>query len=125
MEVSADIAKDMVDYVEETSGLLSKHAAVQTELASRAPGVVDKLIKAGLLKESQRAAAELNAQDPLKLLDSLNCLASKAASTEKAAAEPESLGSPEEPKHSTKLSAEDRPARGTADKKFLEAFGLA
>lgn len=121
MNISAETLQNMVDYVEQTSGLISKQAEVSQQLAGKAPAVVDKLIKSGFLKENQRATAEVAAQDPLKLLESLSRLAS---TNEKAAGEsPESLGSADASPQDKKASAE-LPTRGTADRKFLEAFGL-
>lgn len=120
MNIPAETLQHMVDYVEQTSGLMGKQAEVAQQLAGKAPAVVDKLIKAGFLKENQRAAAEVAAQDPLKLLESLDRFASMS---EKTAAEPDSMGAADKAAKPA-LTAADRPEHGTADRKFLEDFGL-
>jgi len=121
MDIPTETQLDIVAMIEKSSSMYSEHEEMEKQLAARAPAVVDKLVKAGLLKESQRAAAEKAALNPLKLLESLDRFASIS---EKSAAAPDSLGGADDTAK-PKLTAEDRPAQGTADRKFLESFGLA
>lgn len=126
MEVSAEFLQGVVSYVEKTEALIEKAASVEYEVASRAPAVVDTLIKAGMLDAENRSVAIENVRDPLKVQESLRKVAALMAKNA-AASKTDTMGSGSSG-HSKSAGASDTPSKGgmrESDRIFLERFGLA
>lgn len=125
-EVPAEVLQDMAAYVEKTDAILEKAASIDTEVANRAPAVVDALIKAGMLEEAKRQIAIDNIRDPLKTLESLRKSAEFVRT--KAAAAPEkpvTMGSGANDMNKSAGSSEaGRGAMKESDQVFMRGFGF-
>jgi hypothetical protein len=90
-EVSDAFLNGVVDYVEATSGVMTKLAEQEQKVAEFGPQVVDTLIKTGFLTENRREDAIQATTDHLKVLESLQKTAESIdkGQTKRASAEPE------------------------------------
>lgn len=120
-EVNAQLA--------EASAKLEKSASVGAAIEGRAPALVEKLIKAGMLTADERETALVNLQDPLKMLAALDEIAtSKIASVaETKNTKVQNMGKSGSVYETavTKTAAERSSARSEADVNFERRFGLA
>lgn len=124
-EVATEVLQGMVDHVEKTNEVIEKVASLEAAIEQRAPIVADKLVKAGYLNESQRAAAAVSLQDPLKALDSLEKIAEGRIASNKDAPPP-SMGGGDNPRNAGNVkTANSRGGESSADRQFLERLGLA
>ena len=112
--MNADLMKNVVDYVEQTSALLNSVAMQKQAAAQRAPEVVDVLIKRGFLEGKDRERAIIAIQDPVKALESLKKTA------EASFVPPPAMGGP-----STEKKASNGPKHSEADAAFMRGIGLA
>jgi hypothetical protein len=122
VKVPVSVLQDMVAYVEKSNSILEKAASTDAELAKRAPGIVDELIKAGMLDADKRDVAIENVRDPLKTAESLRKTAEfmqKAAAAHK---EPAAMGAGAE-MHKSAGSSESKDMK-ESDKVFMQAFGF-
>ncbi len=127
-EVAAEVLQDMVNHVEKTNEVIEKVASLEAAVEQRAPTVVDKLVKAGFLNESQRASAAVALQDPIKALDSLEKLADHriADIAANGATPPSSMGGGRAPHSAGEIkTANSRDTGSDADRLFLQRLGLA
>lgn len=124
-EVAAKVLQEMVDHVEKTAEVIEKVANLEAEIEKRAPGVADKLVKAGYLNESQRESATVALQDPLKALDSLEKIADHRI-TANQETPPPSMGGGSMPRSAgTVKTASTKGGESPADQLFLQRLGLA
>lgn len=113
--MNPELMKNMVDYIEKTSGLLNDVAMQKQAAAQRVPEVVDVLIKRGFLERKDRERAINALQDPLKALESLKKTAESTFTP------PPALGAPVvEKKASGRASNVSE-----ADRAFMSQIGLA
>jgi hypothetical protein len=130
MEVDPKVLEGMVDFVEAAVGYAQKQAELEKAAAERAPAVVEALVKAGMVQEERRKAAEAAAQDPLKVLDSLKKTAEAAQRLKHEGAPPPALGRGEEldktASYESRGSALDGESNSLkqANDRFMSALGL-
>ena len=127
MEIEPKVLQDMTDFIEESTQVLEKHASTETKMASNAPAIADKLIKAGMLPAGDRDVAIMNLQDSVKLQAALEHIANtKIASAEEAGkTAPAKLGNGGSvPSAGQSKTATERNAKSEADRRFEESFGL-
>lgn len=127
MEIEPKVLQDMTDFIEETTQVLEKHASTETKMASSAPVLADKLIKAGMLTASDRDVAITNLQDPVKLQAALEHIANTkiASATESGKSAPATMGNGGNvPSAGQSKTANERDSRSEADRLFEARFGL-
>ena len=121
MNVPAELLAKVAQFIELVGTLNTKQASDRSAVRERAPNVVDRLIKAGMIEETARdQAISQFSSSHLSVLENLG----KAAEVQAEA--PPSMGSPHVNKQASALSG-DPYARHTspADDRFLANMGLA
>ncbi len=127
MEVDLEDLQEMTGFIEETTGVLEKHASVEAKVNEAAPILVDRLIKAGMLQPSERSVALVNLQDPLKVMMALDQIAmSKIASADESKKTSKPMGSSGNIQNagSIKTASERREERSEADLAYERRLGL-
>jgi hypothetical protein len=126
--VPAKVLDDIVNFIkisselcDEASTIKSAEAAQKSAVAAKLPDVVDKLIKAGILANEQRAQALSKFHEPTKVLESLSKVAEAWRPAVKAAEKVESMGKPHEEVKVASASAETK--RKESDMIWEKAFG--
>ena len=120
MQVTAEQAKNMVDYVEKAQPIIEKAAETEKKIAELAPTVVDALIEKGALDANDRDRAIVNIQNPVKALESMKKLAATVGQVPKAPAV-EPMGTSENEKTAASNQSSEM---SEADRRFFQAFGL-
>jgi hypothetical protein len=124
MEVPAELLEAMVAYVAGTQPQIVKAAEARKETEKRAGAVVDKLIKAGMVRSDKReAAVQASITDPLAVLSALEKAAEVVIEMKGKAAAP-TMGKSAGP---VKQAGSDRPEKpmSESDRVFLERLNLA
>ena len=132
MELTAELASAMVDYVEQTLPLIEKQAQVIEVVEKNSPSVVDFLIKRGFVTEARRSQAIKAAHDHAMVLEALQKTAEDIGSRQ--AEKPGNESSPQRIGKSVQIKeAAERgftptyarnPRIEEADRSFLRSMGF-
>ena len=120
--VSDEVLSAVVNYIDQTSKLLTKHASEEADMLRKAPGMVNTLIKSGFLHENERLAAIEASKDPRKLVDTVVKMAE--LETQRSAPPPSMGGTNSVKEAAVTPPSNVSPAMEEANRRFMAQFGF-